>query len=196
MHENPKIENIDSLLLDYDNYMHFNCGVALLNQALIKRLEPKNEDSNKSDRMLVVRKDDKIVAFMTYGFDKVRLDRKSKEKNYIPVLKIGNVAVDLNNKGRGYGTYLISFAFRVLNTVSPFVEVRGIFLEALEEAVPFYTNILGFENIQIDKYNHFLNSFMPDDVNKPRLYQMYINSSQVFVNSEVFPPIDYTYEYY
>lgn len=196
MQESYKLENIDSLILDYTDYMHFDCGVKLLNDALINRATPKKESTNKSDRMLVIRENDKIVAFMTYGFDKVKLERKSEVKKYIPVLKIGNIAVDRASKGKGYGTYLIKFAFRVLNTVSPFVEIKGVFLEAMEDAVPFYTDILGFENIQLGRYNHFRESSMPDNADKPRLYQMYINSAMVFVNSEVFPPIDYTYEYY
>lgn len=191
-----KIANVDSLIFSESDYINFDCGVSKLNEVLINRITPSNKGYERTNRMLVLTEKNRVVAYMAYSMDRVRLakDIIKTEEEEIPVLNINFIAVDKHSAGKGYGTYLIEFAFRMLNTISPFIELKGVFLEALEDAVPFYVEKLKFENLNTARYDIYKDSIYPEGDNL-RTYQMYYNYMSILSSSDLFPPLNYSLDY-
>ncbi|WP_290489874.1 MULTISPECIES: GNAT family N-acetyltransferase [unclassified Aerococcus] len=194
---NVNIANVDNLIFSESDYINFDCGVPKLNEVLINRITPNGNGYERTNRMLVLTENHRVVAYMVYSLDRVRLakDIIKTEEEKIPVLKINFIAVDKHSAREGYGTYLINFAFRIMNTISPFVELKGVFLEALEEAVPFYEEKVGFENLNATQYDLYKDSSFPETDDHPRTYQMYINDMKILLFSDIFPPLDYSLDY-
>lgn len=193
---NVNIANVDNLIFSESDYINFDCGVSKLNEVLFNRIIPNDKGYERTNRMLVLIEKNQVVAYMAYSIDRVMLAKNiiNTEDEKIPVLNINFVAVDRHSAGKGYGTYLINFAFRIMNTISPFVELKGVFLEALEDAVPFYEEKLGFENLNATLYDLYKDSSFPEADNL-RTYQMFINDMTILLLSEIFPPLDYSLDY-
>lgn len=174
--------NVNSLVINLDDET-FDCGVPLVNNYLY-------EDDLTARKICIV--NEKIIlACMSYSIGTVSIHDKDSDistSNEIPVLKINALGVSVDYKEQGFGTSLIQFAIRTANSIYPFVEIKGIFLQALEDAVPFYET-LDFKNLEPTRYN----LPMPDTTNMG--YQMFFHIDKAIKHLDLFPPFDHSYDY-
>ncbi|QHG85689.1 MULTISPECIES: GNAT family N-acetyltransferase [Xanthomonas] len=73
----------------------------------------------------------------------------SKLPRNVPVVRLGRLAVHQQLKGRGFGTMLLMEAITRAAQVSDAIGVTGLFVDAKDEAAPFYEKF-GFQRAELD----------------------------------------------
>ena len=82
--------------------------------------------------------------------DLPRHRRKGLPAYPLPALRIARLAVDSRSQGRGIGSELLRFAYRLGGELAIKIGCAGVIVDAKAEAVPFY-EIYGFEALEVTR---------------------------------------------
>lgn len=141
----------------------FNCGDAVLNSCLINgKIKELVSQSIVTCMLLVEVKNSKVVGFYTLkNHTLARGDFEITGKyQSIPVTKLDMLAVDQSYQGQRLGTNLLRQAIFNALEASKHVGSNGVYLEAVEDKVNFYS-LLGFTVIGESKAHSSGNSLVP-----------------------------------
>jgi ribosomal protein S18 acetylase RimI-like enzyme len=141
----------------------FDCGDAVLNNCLINgKIKDLVSQSIITCKLLVEEKNSKVVGFYTlknHTLARGDFEITGKFQN-IPVTKLDMLAVDKGYQGQGLGIKLLRQAISNAFEASKHVGSNGIYLEAVEDKVNFYSR-LGFTVIGEAKSHSSGNSLVP-----------------------------------
>ncbi len=125
----------------------FDCGVPGIN-AWLQRKARLNE-SKGGARTYVVCAQDHVIAFYSLAASSVERRRVSSRVGRsmpepIPVILLGQLAVDVDYQGRGLGSDLLFDAGRRALTAAGVIGARAIVVQALDEQVARFYRRHGF----------------------------------------------------
>lgn len=145
----------------------FDCGIKEYNTFL--QYAKRYDDLNISKtRLLVDKETNKLIAYMSLNSDTIRLEDEEKEENNlnkvpfktIPALKIGKLATNKDDAGKGYGTFLIEIAYLIAEKLNEIgVACRFVTVDAdiqYNETTDEYYKHLGFVVNESLEYNEQL----------------------------------------
>lgn len=138
----------------------FDCGVEELNTYL-KRFAKKN-DKLGIGRTYVLLKNARVLGFYTVGMAQIEfnaLPKSSQDKlpRYpIPAIRIGRLAVDLSDQGKGLGEILLMNALTRCLRVSEEIAVFAVIVEAKNQQVKDFYLKYGFIPLEEHKLSLFL----------------------------------------
>lgn len=121
----------------------FNCGVASLNEWLVKSAL-KNQNSNASRTFVVCNQAGSVVGYYCLAAGSLTHEQAigSFRRNMpspIPVIVLGRLAVDVRAQGKELGKSLLRDAFLRAYKISQHLGARGLLVHAIsEEARQFY----------------------------------------------------------
>ncbi|HSX10526.1 MAG TPA: GNAT family N-acetyltransferase [Chlamydiales bacterium] len=131
----------------------FSCGQELLDEYL-KRYAKGNHRKGVG-KTFVVLLEQHVVGFYTLSMGNIEFNSVPKSyqvglpKYPIPIGRIGRLAVDSRQKGRGLGKFLLTSALHKIWDASQIVAAYGVVVDAKNsEAVTFYQHFgfIPFEN--------------------------------------------------
>lgn len=126
------------LLHKDDNREGFDCGEAVLNH-WFQRYAWKNQSSDVSRTYVVTEEGSGLIAgYMALATGHVEREflAKQDQRNKpdpVPILLLGQLAVDLRYQGHGLGVDLLQYAFRTAIAVSEKVGIAGIVTHPINE---------------------------------------------------------------
>ncbi|MGO4436178.1 GNAT family N-acetyltransferase [Rhizobium sp. RAF56] len=128
----------------------FDCGVDALN-IYLQRFA--NQDVRRGlTRTYVLADKMHIVGYYTLSAHSVLRDDLPEEVNArayreLPFLLLGRLAVDLADRGRGYGDVLIVDAFRRTRLVAQQVGIMGMIVDAKDDRAAQFYERFGFQRL-------------------------------------------------
>ncbi len=118
----------------------FDCGNEDLN-IYLKCFAYQNDKSGIG-KTFVLFDNNKLVGFVTLCSASIafkELPKNIKLPRYpIPAIKIARLAVDKRFQGKGYGKELLRHSLDKIATLSEFIGVKFVTVDAKEESKPFY----------------------------------------------------------
>jgi len=139
---------------DDDRY-DFDCGERVLNRWL-RRHAWGNEVTNASRTYVVIDEENGLIAgFVSLATGQIERAflSKSQQRNQpdpIPVLVLGQLAIDTRYQGRRLGVSLLKHAFDVAVAASQKVGIVGVVTHSLNQEVRSFYQRWGFENLPGD----------------------------------------------
>ncbi len=121
----------------------FDCNEEEINKAFKEVTK-----SNKNKRViLLINKGDKVLGFIAFSLVTTSLIQNGESPiTQFPVVNIDLLGVDKTEQRRGIGTQLVTCALRMALSIDCLIPLHGVHLEALEDAIEFYTE-LGFQDL-------------------------------------------------
>lgn len=142
-------------LAESDDRNRFDCGRESMN-AWFRRHAWFNQVNNLS-RVTVVTDpaNDRIIGYASLSA--AQIDRaylpKSQQRNRpdpVPVLLLGQLAVDRNYQGQGHAGDLMQYALRAALHVSGVIGAVGVLTHPLDDGVREFYRQFGFEDLPFD----------------------------------------------
>jgi GNAT superfamily N-acetyltransferase len=126
----------------------FNCGNAELNQFLNQQAGQLARKNFSKTYVAVADDGIMVLGFVSVSVGQIQTLRMSEQSNLprypVPVLRIGRLAVDQRQQGRGIGQRLMAFSLRMAVGFSQQVGLYAVVVDAKHaQASQFYTT-LGF----------------------------------------------------
>jgi predicted N-acetyltransferase YhbS len=126
----------------------FDCGEAALNDFLLKQAGQQQRKGFGKTYVALADDGVSVIGFVTVSAGQVAtssLPSQAKLPRYpAPILRIGRLAVDVNQQGKGVGQDLLAFALRLAVEFSQRVGLYAVVVDAKhEKAKAFYVK-LGF----------------------------------------------------
>ncbi len=126
-----------------DDRPAFDCGHAALNHWFHRHAWGNERDNASRTYVMVDEEINKVVGYVTLATGQIEREflQKSKQRNMpnpVPVLILGQLAIDINYQGRGIGSDLLQFAFQLAVTTSHSVGTVGVLTH------PLYSDVQGF----------------------------------------------------
>jgi len=145
-----------------DDRTAFDCGKSRLNDWL-KRLAGQYERRDLARTYVAVRTAQAwVVGYYALTTHRVRYQAlpadlaKGLPHVDVPVVLLGQLAVDKGEQGRGFGEHLLVDALRRITHIADHVGVRAIEVHALDdEARSFYLKY-GFASLEEDRHHLYL----------------------------------------
>jgi predicted N-acetyltransferase YhbS len=131
---------------------HFGCGHDKLNNNL-KNFGYKNDRDDVNRTYVAIDTDqDKVVGYYSIVASAIASDKIPSETKrpypFLGAVLIGNLAVDDPHKKGGIGKRLVSHAFSIAADVSAQVGVQVVIVDSLIEAVGYYKQKFGFQELK------------------------------------------------
>ena len=140
-----------------DQLKDFDCGNDDLN-VYLKCFAYQN-DKNGIGKTFVLFDNNQLVGFMTLCSASINFEEAPKGLNLpkypIPAIKIARLAVDKRFQGKGYGKELLRHSLDKIATLSTFIGVRFVVVDAKEESKAFYERY-GFTPLPNKKRTYIL----------------------------------------
>lgn len=122
----------------------FSCGVNALDD-YFKRYAKGNHVKNIGKTFAALNDDDVVVGYYTISmgsvdFESLPEDFRSRLPRYpVPMARIGRLAVDVKEQGRGWGEFLLVDALHRIREAAALVAAFGVVVDAKgEKAKAFY----------------------------------------------------------
>ena len=135
----------------------FDCGKPKLNAYLHQFANQHQKRHIGRTFVLVAKSDPKVLGFYTLAAGSVGFqhlpDSEKLPKYPVPVVKLGQLAVDLSIKGRGWGEYLLFDALARAERISFEVAVFALELDAIDDDARSFYLKYGFLSLR-DEVNH------------------------------------------
>ncbi len=153
-----KIELLKGITVDKSA---FDCGCKQLNNYLQKRA---SQDRKKDTSRTYVLIDDnqKVIGFYSICATSISANNLSptikKKLNYsfVPAILLGQLAVDVNFHGNGYGVDLLMDAFKTCVQISEILGAAIIIVDAINDAAKSFYEKFGFLSSENDPYRLYL----------------------------------------
>ncbi len=142
-------------LSEDDNRAEFDCGRASLNE-WFQRHAWKNHKTDISRTNIVCDTETgKIAGYITLLAAEIRREFliKAQQRNKpeaIPVILLGQLAVDTQYQGQGLSTSLLFFAFKTVLRIADVAGCYGLITHPLDESVRAFYQHHGFQDIPYD----------------------------------------------
>lgn len=136
------------LLAEHHTTESFDCGVASLNEWLIRRARANQEAG--ASRTYVVSDSARVVAYYALASSSIASEETSGRfrrnmPNPVPVIMLARLAIDRSLQGQGMGYDLVQDAARRVIVAADIIGVRGLIVHAIsDDATAFYIKC-GFE---------------------------------------------------
>lgn len=136
-----------------DNREAFDCGQPVLNNWFRRHAWGNEKESASRTYVLVDETNERVAGYVTLAtgqLERVFLP-KSKQRNKpdpVPILLLGQLAVDQSYQGRGFAVELMRHAFSVSVEVSRSVGAVALVTHPLNDSVQQFYARWGFEPLQ------------------------------------------------
>ncbi|MBX3289015.1 MAG: GNAT family N-acetyltransferase [Acidobacteria bacterium] len=140
----------------------FDCGIEPLNEYL-RKYALQNQKRDAARTYVVVDPDDRILGYYTLVFGAVEPDdvpdsiSSGLGRYQIPIILIARLAVDLSEKGKGLGGFLMREAFLRTIQAAEIAGLRAVMVEAKDENARAFYEKVGFRRSPSDQFKLFLN---------------------------------------
>lgn len=127
----------------------FNCGIASLNDYLVRRA--LSDQSASKSRTYVVARGERVIGFFSLAVaavepaDATMRAAKGQGNQPIPAILLARLAVDLQERGKHIGEALLVEALRKSIAASKIVGARLVLAHALDETTRNFYLKYGFE---------------------------------------------------
>ena len=138
----------------------FDCGVPALNEYL-KQYALQNQKKHAA-RTYVATRGKRIFGYYTLACGSVAPDeappsvRAGLAKHPIPVILLARLAVDVTERGRGLGAWLLKDALLRTLQATEIAGLRAMIVHAKDDTAKRFYEKYGFEPSPIDAYHLFL----------------------------------------
>lgn len=142
-------------LAEHDNRFDFDCGRASLNE-WFQRHAWKNHKANISRvNVMCDTENGKIAAYIALLTAEIRREflPKAQQRNKpeaIPVILLGQLAVDMDYQGQGLAQSLLIFAFKTVVQIAEVAGCYGLITHPLDDSVRAFYQHYGFQDIPYD----------------------------------------------
>ena len=142
-------------LAQTDDRAAFDCGHAVLNHWFQRHAWGNERDNASRTYVMVEAETDKIVGYVTLATGQIERAflQKSKQRNMpdpVPVLILGQLAIDVGYQGQGIGSDLLQFALQLAVATSRSVGTVGVLTHPLYPEVRAFYERWGFSELQGD----------------------------------------------
>ena len=140
----------------------FDCGVESLNQYL-KRYALQNQRRDAARTYVILSDEGRIAGFYTLVFGSVAVGETTADvasglgKYPVPIMLVARLAVDVREKGKGYGTALLRDALLRTMRASEIAGLRAVLVHAKDDAAKEFYERFGFKPSPHNDYHLFLN---------------------------------------
>jgi GNAT superfamily N-acetyltransferase len=139
----------------------FDCGEVALNDFLHYRAHQQQRRGLSKTYVALASDGETVIGFVTVSAGQVaavELPTTLKLPRYpVPVLRIGRLAVDRREQGKGLGQDLLAFALNLALSLSQRVGIYAVIVDAKHEQAATFYRQLGFETMP----EHPLQLFLP-----------------------------------
>lgn len=126
----------------------FDCGEAALNDFLLRQAGQQQRRGFGKTYVALADDDVSVIGFITVSAGQVAtasLPSQLKLPRYpAPILRIGRLAVDSRNQGKGVGQDLLAYALRLAVEFSQRVGLYAVVVDAKHEKAKVFYEKLGF----------------------------------------------------
>jgi GNAT superfamily N-acetyltransferase len=149
----------------------FNCGEPALDDFLLQQAGQLERRGFGKTYVVVEDQNTQVIGFVTLSAGQVEashLPTNLKLPRYpVPVLRIGRLAVDKTQQGRGTGKHLMSFALHLALEFSERVGLYAVLLDAKNEKAKAFYETLGFTATLDNPMCLYLPIAILKNINKP-----------------------------
>lgn len=137
-----------------DDRTGFDCGRESLNH-WFRRYSWINHERGISRTNVLCDRSGAIVAYVSMSAAQIERSHlaKASQRNApaaIPVILLGQLAVDRSHQGKGYARSLLLFALRTAMRLSSAIGCFGVVTNPLDDAVRAFYRRFGFEDLPFD----------------------------------------------
>lgn len=126
----------------------FDCGDAVLNEFLLRQAGQQQRRGFGKTYVALAEDGSSIIGFVTVSAGQIAttsLPSQAKLPRYpAPILRIGRLAVDVRQQGRGVGLDLLAFALRLAVEFSLRVGLYAVVVDAKHDKAKMFYTKLGF----------------------------------------------------
>lgn len=145
----------------FQDRSEFDCGVEPLNDYL-KKYALQNQKKDAARTYTLTTEENKIVGYYTLVFGAVSTEETTPEisaglGNYpIPIILLARLAIDKNQKGKGFGKNLLRDALLRAVRASEIAGLRAFLVHAKDEAAKAFYEKFGFKPSPHNEFHLFL----------------------------------------
>jgi predicted GNAT family N-acyltransferase len=149
--QDVKVYNITKAINESVNLSYFKCEKQYFADYL--RLYAKQDDDKGIGKLwLFVNGNNKVIGYVTLAMSQLSKSQhldlgRMTPRTYVPGILIGEMARDIDYKGRGLGNIMINWVVSKARDLSKEVACRIIIVEAEEDKIDIYKK-WGFEPIE------------------------------------------------
>lgn len=142
-------------LSEEDNRTEFDCGRSSLNEWFQRHAWKNHKADISRTNVLCDSETGQIAAYVTLLAAEIRREFlvKPQQRNKpetIPVILLGQLAVDTHYQGQGLSKSLLFFTFKTVMHMSEIVGCYGLITHPLDESVRAFYQHHGFQDIPYD----------------------------------------------
>lgn len=139
----------------------FDCEVQPLNDYL-KKYALQNQKKDSARTYVATNEKNQIIGYYTLLFGSVSIEETTPEiseglgKYPIPIILLARLAIDQNEKGKGFGKGLMQNALLRAVRASEIAGLRAFLVHAKDESAKIFYEKFGFESSPNNEFHLFL----------------------------------------
>ncbi len=142
-------------LAEDDNRLDFDCGRASLNEWFQRHAWKNHKADISRTNVICDSETGQIVGYVTLLTAEIRREFlvKPQQRNKpetVPVILLGQLAVDVRYQGQGLSKSLLFFAFKTVLHMADVVGCYGVVTHPLDDSVRAFYQRYGFQDIPYD----------------------------------------------